>query len=457
MDFRSPPQHGTRRRSAPPDYFARSVQFRLLMVTSSLMLVIIMMFEARKPETWEWMWAGSSRQPAAPQQDTRLQGGQLVNSEPAEVSPAAVTRSEPTPAERVRLHAWKQILDALTREERLALDAVLHSARTGRRPEDRVLKTWQTTLPKIESAWGEYIQEARSALEPGGRLTPAEVNSWQDTLDQVDREWSRTLGPSLAELREASTVVTPELRELHALLNQVSLQEVEDDTVPLPAEQFAWFRLLADLHVASPAEVEAASVGQVSFLQLFRQPDAYRGQVVSIRGTARRAYRVSAPSNAFGITHYFVFWVQPGGEQLAPYIVYSLELPAGFPAVPEKGALGDTSLTEPVEFTGYFFKRQAYRARDGVRTSPVLLAKVPGWSPPERNEIASLPSFSFLAIAISVAGGLAAVLAWLAYRGPLRPLRRRTELSSAEQIPVVEPTNIGAALTRLAQTEDESS
>ncbi len=46
-------------KSPPPrNYFARKEQYRLLMLVSTLMLVLVMMNEARKPRNWRWMWRG---------------------------------------------------------------------------------------------------------------------------------------------------------------------------------------------------------------------------------------------------------------------------------------------------------------------------------------------------------------------------------------------------------------
>lgn len=45
-------------RKPPPNYLSRREQMRLLVLVGSLMLVIILMFEAADPTNWEWLWAG---------------------------------------------------------------------------------------------------------------------------------------------------------------------------------------------------------------------------------------------------------------------------------------------------------------------------------------------------------------------------------------------------------------
>jgi hypothetical protein len=43
-------------RQPPPNYFSRKEQYRLLLLCATLMFVLAMMNEARKPSTWNWMW-----------------------------------------------------------------------------------------------------------------------------------------------------------------------------------------------------------------------------------------------------------------------------------------------------------------------------------------------------------------------------------------------------------------
>lgn len=65
-------QWGTSRRH-PPNYLSRREQYRLFVLSTSLMLVLVMMNEARKPANWRWLWAGEvpASQPNEPI-DTRL-------------------------------------------------------------------------------------------------------------------------------------------------------------------------------------------------------------------------------------------------------------------------------------------------------------------------------------------------------------------------------------------------
>jgi hypothetical protein len=164
-------------------------------------------------------------------------------------------------------------------------------------------------------------------------------------------------------------------------VRQDYLESVRDNTPSRRVERDAMFHLLALLEANDESSLRKASVGPVSFVQLYDQPDEYRGELVTIRGTLRRANRLRAPRNDYGVESYYQTWIQPADQPDAPIVVYCLALPDGFPT--------GMDLAEPVEITGFFFKRWAYMARDAMRTAPLLLARTVGWQkpvapPPER-------------------------------------------------------------------------
>ncbi len=152
------------------------------------------------------------------------------------------------------------------------------------------------------------------------------------------------------------------------------LAEVRDDTPFRYAERHAWFNLLDVLNRTKQSELRKAAMGQVTFAQLFQQPDDYRGELVTIRGVVRQAYRFTAPENDVGIETFHQLWISPDDHRSSPMVVYCLTLPSGFPL--------EEDLREDAQITGFFFKRWAYRAKDTVRTAPVLAAKTLQWQQP---------------------------------------------------------------------------
>jgi hypothetical protein len=164
------------------------------------------------------------------------------------------------------------------------------------------------------------------------------------------------------------------------------LRTVRDDTVFRQIESDAWFHLFHLLNKADPAAIEKASIGKVSFRQLYQQPKEYRGRVVTLQGTVRGVSKKDAPKNTYGIHKYYQLAIEPDGEKDQLVIAYCLNLPKGFP-------VGD-QLYERVSLDGFFFKRWAYAAHDTVRTAPLVVAKTVDWKPappPERNEPAMRP------------------------------------------------------------------
>lgn len=191
-------------------------------------------------------------------------------------------------------------------------------------------------------------------------------------------------------------------------LSPDELAAIRDDTYFRGGEHAVWFNLCDALRHMSSAQIAASSMGPVTFLQLYQQPSAYRGKVVSVHGTVRMVADKHAPANDMGIEHYYQVWLQPADELSSLIVIYALELPPGFPR--------DGSLEEPVRVDGFFFKRWAYRAKDTIRTAPLLLAKTLAWQ--RRPSPAARPQPDFattMAFVVAVLAG-AALVVWLIAR-----------------------------------------
>ena len=142
---------------------------------------------------------------------------------------------------------------------------------------------------------------------------------------------------------------------------------IEDDTFFRAEENAAWFMLLDILRQTSIAELNNRSVGEVAFAQLFHQTNDFRGKLVTVTGTIRRAHRVPASKNALGIKSYWQCWVRPMDGSNSPIVLYSLELPE---------SVGEgMDIRQSASFTGFCFKRWAYNSASGPRVAPILLAK----------------------------------------------------------------------------------
>lgn len=151
--------------------------------------------------------------------------------------------------------------------------------------------------------------------------------------------------------------------------------DIKDDTPSSSEEIPGCVHLLGVLHKSSLAELRKASEGRVTYAQLFRQPEYYRGQLVTVAGIVRRVHRLELLDNQFGLTHYYQVWLFPYDSPGTPLVVYCIDIPKGFPT--------GMTLEEEAEATGFFFKRWVYQAKDSsLRTTPTLLAKTLQWQKP---------------------------------------------------------------------------
>lgn len=174
----------------------------------------------------------------------------------------------------------------------------------------------------------------------------------------------------------ASSIANPPAMDNRKLATEANADvwaAVEDNTYFRAAEGEAWFGLWQRLQTTNTAQLEQQSLGTLTYAQLLKQPDYYRGKAVTIRGTIRREELVNAPNNAVGIASYHRLWIEPQGGANWPIVVYCLRLDEQFPR-------GD-QLKVPVTATGYYFKNWSYPYLDGLGIAPVVLSKQIEWTP----------------------------------------------------------------------------
>lgn len=208
------------------------------------------------------------------------------------------------------------------------------------------------------------------------------------------------------------------------------LEKIQDDSPPRRVEMELWRRLLQILHQTPQAELEKRSEGVVSYGQLFRQSSVYRGRLVTVRGRLRRAQQVPMPGNPWGQRSYYQAWLQPIDQPACPMQVFCLELPEGFP-------LG-LRIDEQVEITGFYFKRTAYQAQDGLRTTPTLVARTFRWFPQKEftGQAESLSGVALVGLLVAVALLGIATAVGMYWRVPSN---RRFEVPRVPDFPEGEP------------------
>lgn len=307
-----------RRGARPPNYFARAMQIRLLLLVLALGLVIILAIESRKAKYYRWL---------IPEGDQ--------------------------PAESV-----------------------------------------ETVAPQ-----GGDGKDRRELAGQSDQAIPGEASS--------------PLGgpcPNVPEPLDAHATPRPSPQQFDQ--QQALAEQVRDDRGVVPSEWDAWLALFDVLNRADPRQIEAASIGAVTFVQLFDDSESYRGRVVTTRGRIRRAHRADTPRNQFGLTTYYQLWLQPDDHPRDPISVWCLRLPAGFPTGME--------IDQRAQITGFYFKRTTYLAGDGKwRRAPMLLARSIHWQPSAEPAATAPAPHSFWLVALAALGlaALATMLVYLRTRG----------------------------------------
>lgn len=237
-------------------------------------------------------------------------------------------------------------------------------------------------------------------------------------------------------------------RELATEANADVWAAVEDNTYFRPAEGEAWFGLWQRLQATNFAQLEQQTQGSLTYAQLLKQPDFYRGKVVTIRGTVRREELANAPNNAVGITSYHRLWIEPQGGANWPIVVYCLNLDEQFPR-------GD-QLKVPVTATGYYFKNWSYPYQGGLGIAPVVLSKQIEWTSnvadATRRKQAQVSLQQMVVIAIVFA---ILVVFWVV-RSTRRPSRRRLSVgANSSDVTEHSPATIREQLNKLADAETQ--
>lgn len=403
------------------------------MLCGALVLVLAAAEQARKPNAWrffEKLDERAARQELPP--DPRIVSKpSRTEFDPAGTFVASAERVEiPTEAgsdqeqpgdlmERAWQQGWKEILVDLPANQRGTLYEALWRSRQRELLSGELMSELAIVADGLDGRWTAYQTDALGSLSD---LPAADRENWSRVLQRSDARWKQEVKPALASLCDGRSPTETEYQSLIAwqeVLDDLLLKAVRDDTVWRGSEREIWFRLLERVQALE----DAGESTRATYGQLFKQPKDYRGQWVTIRSSARQAYRVKTPDNWLNIRYYYVFVVQPEDGANSPIIIYSLEVPPNLPPIKDKDTdRGTTALRHDIEFTGVFFKRWAYLGQDGTYVAPLLLAKTGKvHQSPLAKTHEQLPSPEFLAwivggvLVVSVA--VTGFAYWLTGRG----------------------------------------
>jgi|GEM_PF-4014994 len=120
----------------------------------------------------------------------------------------------------------------------------------------------------------------------------------------------------------------------------------------------------------------ATAANDVTRMLLLRQSDAFRGEVVTIRGRVRMAREMKMPMRPGEQPKekvYYELAIAPNDSPGEPMVLHVTELPEGFP-------LGD-DLNEPCFFNAFFIKKyvEPFPGQEWKRLTPFLIGKTIHW------------------------------------------------------------------------------
>lgn len=456
-----------------PDYRSRQVKLRLFGLVCAVMLVLVLMFEARQPKNWEWMGFAPTEppidtrylanlydaesQPAAPAIANRRDADQQGVEEsreplPQESKSRAETgpeKSEPTSdqaksgaspsanesgssrsaqLEMAESDLWKSIYDKLNFRQRMLLLEGLYLARHEKQLEEKQATEWLRMIEELSIANDRYqgdIVKYLGTLPENDR----ERGNLADTLFQLGERWKRfeKVLLSIGNREPLQPTDRDSLGDFQSLLDDVMLDFVEDNSLQsFATDQPALFRQVEKLRQDVLAGV---SPEKVQFTQLYKETDRLRGEPVTFSGTIRGAYSATPTPNYLDLKQLYVFWIQIDGSQ-NPVAVYALDPPADF-VVDLDAHTGQSpaELREKVDVTGILFQKMVYAAQDGQRIAPVILTNHIDWIPEEEPDPAAgeLPWLTpMVAIFLAIGGGLA-IFTWAFVTFNNRQQSRRIE------------------------------
>ncbi|MEO1614930.1 MAG: hypothetical protein AAFV88_03715 [Planctomycetota bacterium] len=337
------------------------VNRRLFRMGVALLLVVVVMRQARQPRLYRVFFENANSQMAP------VRGGQLVSvrgqnftSEGKDDFDRPVSRVDPR-----LMDGWVE-----------SMDLELQQAWIGWTTQ--VLKYSEKPVPRLAEL---SLAESISLLESQGQR-------WQPEGSETDAPSSGVTDPIFEWLDELSTrSAKAPSKELLAFadsllrsLHRVALGRMSDATVWNGKDSDA-FNLSLLVDPSDDPKVVSAGV-----LPLLNQPDVYFGNVIRVRGKLRRGNRVEATANRAGIESYWRLWILPddGGKRPIQLVVQTLptELQDG---LDQSGAWNQrllsqnsTSIDPSGEITaaGFFIKRLSYRSQIGADLAPVLVGKI---------------------------------------------------------------------------------
>ena len=322
--------------------YTRAVRRKVYFLFAMLILVIIMMFEARKPENWMWMGFEKGAAHSKASEAIVLDGlsgppaedDQLGNNAAAGSLATSGTVSAADGNAKLNLGAtqfWNRFWESLDIEDKTALVELIHISQKNLDDRDVNLADFNPLVSSLVQAAPDdaaYREKWESTIQPG--------------LIGVGTGKDVTIGQQAA------------LRKLFETLDPLILGELDDFTSPgrksdVPAWHRFWERILKN------EKLESAQ--SVSPVQLVAQPHVWRFQPIRIRGKllAGRTKKAGIHGPLRHQEVWYEWWIgnTHGADEV--WCIYTANKPDSL-IVGEDFEKFDA----PIECSGLFYKVRSY-------------------------------------------------------------------------------------------------
>lgn len=258
-----------------------------------------------------------------------------------------------------------------------------------------VMSIFKSANPK-NWAWLNPPQKQRQQLSPEEELR---IKQLQETLTQQAVGQPDKMAAPKKKRAGGAQKVAPAVDHAQELRipKNVFAKINENALFIRHAEGEAYWTVFAKLKALPQAELEQAALRDVTYTQLFSDPDFYRGRLVTLEGELLQLNKLPPHENPAKIDTVYEGWLRNADSGKNPYVFHCLDKPAGL--------VTGNKLSEKVTVTGYFFKRYQYPAQSGLTyAAPMLLAKRVNWFPVIQRKAAADPRWVPLLL-----GGIATV------------------------------------------------
>ncbi len=397
------PENPRRRKLAPPtDYSSRAVKIRLFSLVVGLMLLLVLMTEARKPERWAWMGFDEYGQLASAQSDEASaensddqerdfrerstdpagsQAGNLTdNSENPQQDGSGATGSREEVQKKQGLPLslrfeqtfWQEVFAGLTTPEQKQLFSLLRSLKIGGAYSETERSEYLELLTSIDQAVNAgSLRALADAAKVDGE--EAKIEATQAVV-RITQEWGEKLLPylrsSVTKDLDMLDIDPARIAMWESKFENAMLKIVQDRTEVLrvsdsPAWLVIWSWILED---------SSRRHRPVTHYQLSSQPEIYRGEAVEVSGNLRLIEKVEMVKNVLGVKEYYILWIRGKEAGQTPLCVYALQLPPGA----EEPTDRFTPVDWDIRVKGFFYKVRTYvNNKNEIAECPLILAGRP--------------------------------------------------------------------------------